>query len=100
PPKLAFHLGPGSRLDFVIVHVDGTPAGSGTYILEGPSDSGFLPSWTGVRLQRRGSFSAGAFALESLPPVRVRLIVRMASGEKIDVELELAAGKNEHKVVL
>ena len=39
-------------------------------------------------------------SLDSLPPVRVHLLVRMATGEKVDLMLELEPGKNRHRVEL
>lgn len=95
-----FRLGPASRLDIDFVRDDKSPAGEGTFTLEGPSDAGFFASWRGERLERSGFVHAGRLSLDSLPPVRVRLQVRMASGERIDLMLELEPGQNGHRVKL
>ena len=97
---LEFRLGPASLLDVDFARSDGSPVGEGTYTLEGAADSGLLPGWSGMRFQRRGSLRDGRLSLDSLPPVRVHLLVRLASGEKVDLMLELEPGKNRHRVEL
>jgi hypothetical protein len=90
----------GCSLDIDLVRTDGHPAGTGTFELQGAPSGGLFAGWTGARLSRRGSFENGTFSVSGLPPMHGRLLITMATGERIDSTLDLARGKNHHKVDL
>jgi hypothetical protein len=100
PDPLQVHMDAGCSLDVDLVRADGSAAGAGTFEMQGAAGSGLFSGWTGGRVERRGSFDAGKFTIIGLPPLHGRLWITMATGERIDSTLELAAGKNHHKIEL
>jgi hypothetical protein len=100
PDALQVQMEAGCSLDVDLVRADHGPAGAGTFELQGVAGGGLFAGWTGERIERRGSFDAGSFTVTGLPPMHGRLWITMANGERIDSTLDLAAGKNHHKIDL
>lgn len=100
PGPLDVRLQPGASLEVEIVRANGAPAGAGSFELEGTPSAGFFSSWNSAQIERSGSFDNGSFTVQGLPPVHGRLLIHMASGDRIDSTLDLAPGKNHHKVQL
>jgi hypothetical protein len=100
PGAVQLQMEAGCSLDVELVRADHNPAGAGTFELQGSAGGGLFAGWTGERVERRGSFDAGAFTITGLPPMHGRLWITMATGERIDSTLDLAAGKNHHKIEL
>ena len=91
---------PGCSLDVDVVRADGKAAGAGTFELQGAPGGGLFSGWAGAHVTRRGTFEAGTFGISGLPPMHGRLWITMGTGERIDSTLELAPGKNHHKIEL
>ncbi len=100
PAPLEVRMEAGCSLDVDVLRADGKTAGAGTFELQGAGGGGLFSGWVGARPSRRGSFDAGTFTIDGLPPMHGRLWITMATGERIDSTLDLVAGKNHHKIEL
>ena len=100
PSELNVVLKAGCGLDVEIVGPDKLPVGSGRYQLTGIASGGLLGGFTQSRLSLSGRFEHGAFTVDGLPPERTRLQVRLENGDRVDAVLDLAPGRNRHKVEL
>jgi hypothetical protein len=100
PVPLEVRMEAGCSLDIDVVRADGKAAGPGTFELQGAPGGGLFSSWVGAHVTRSGTFDAGTFHVDGLPPMHGRLWITMATGERIDSTLDLVVGKNHHKIEL
>jgi hypothetical protein len=91
---------PASRLEIEFVHPNGSAAGAGSFELSGVETGGFFASFNGRRVQSSGTFEAGKLTILGLPPMQVHLAAWLVSGERVELVLQLVAGKNHHRVEL
>jgi hypothetical protein len=100
PPPVDVEMGAGCRLEIQIVGTDKQPVSGGRYELSGKTSSGLFGGFSQGTVERSGTFEKGAFEIDGLPPVSVRLQVRLDSGERVDSVLELSEGVVAHKIEL
>lgn len=87
-------LVPGCALEIRFVRRDGSPAGEGSFDLDGKA-GGFRFGFGRPPVREQGRIAAGVLRVDGLPPLKAHVLVRFDSGESLELELELAAGKKE-----
>lgn len=100
PGELRVAMRQGCGLDVEIVGPDKTPVGAGRYQLTGLASGGLLGGFTAARPMVAGEFDHGTFSVDGLAPERTRVQVRLENGDRVDAVLELAPGRNRHRVEL
>lgn len=100
PKPLQIEMQTGCRLEVEIVGTDKQRVGAGRYDLSGKTSSGLFGGFSQGTIERSGTFDKGAFDVDGLPPVSVRLQVRLDSGERVDSVLELSEGVLSHRIEL
>lgn len=94
---LRFKLAPGSELLVELKRRDGRAVGNGKWTLSMRKPGAFLMVgvWDEVA---RGALENGALRVEALPNGKARVVVRLASGEKVDIETDLVLGAQKQTV--
>jgi hypothetical protein len=96
PPGLDESAGPRARLLLHCTRADGGAPAGGTYSIVGRPRQALRIGFLGEPMRFEGSFEGGELSVDSLPPMRAELLVRFESGERMELELELFEGLNEH----
>lgn len=94
PPECELELVPGCQLEIRFVRRDGAPAGDGSFDLDGRA-GGFRFGLGRASVSEQGKLTAGVLRVEGLPPLKAHVLVNFDSGERLEFELELQAGKKE-----
>ncbi len=98
--ELVLHVLPGCELEARFTRADGSAAGAGSYDLEGQPSGGWF-SFLGEPARRyQGRLENGGLHLEGLPPMDVRLFVRLDTGESLELELRLELGRTQRELRL
>lgn len=98
PRPAVLELVPGCRLELTFARADGGAAEEGEYDLRGELGEGYFFGLVRTELRRSGTFSAGELVLDGLPPMKAELAVRLSSGARIDLALELVPGENAKRI--
>ena len=98
PAPVEMRLERGCELALTFARRDGHPADDGAYDLDGELGRGFFFGLVRPALRQSGSIAAGELAIGGLPPMRARLVARMAGGERIELALELVPGLNQKRI--
>ena len=91
-------LEPGCELALTFVRRDGSPGVDGEYELSGELEHGFLFGLIKPEIRKSGAIVAGELAVGGLPPIAATLVARMASGERVELALELVPGTNRKRI--
>ncbi len=100
PAAPTIELQPGCSLSVEIVGPDKQPAGAGRFDLSGKLSGGILGGFATTQIRRAGPIAHGAFVVEGLPSMTVRLHVELDGGQRVDSVLKLAEGPNRHRIEL
>ncbi|MBL8857002.1 MAG: hypothetical protein JNL28_00645 [Planctomycetes bacterium] len=100
PGELRVAMRQGCGLDVEIVGPDKALVGAGRYQLTSLTSGGLLGGFTAARPVVAGKFDHGTFSVDGLAPERTRVEVRLENGDRVDAVLELAPGRNRHRVEL
>lgn len=84
---------PGCELEATFTRADGTPAGAGSYELEGRIRGGWFSFFGEPPVRRQGRLEGGFLHLEGLPPIDAQLGVRFDAGESLELKLDLQPGR-------
>ena len=88
----------GCRLELEFVRSDGRPSGDGEFTLQGEYGDGLFFGLVKPPVKISGTIQSGTLELAGLPPMKANLFVRMASGETIELTLDLAVGANKRRI--
>jgi hypothetical protein len=98
--ELTLRVLPGCELEARFTRSDGSPAGAGSFQLEGRARGGWLSFFGPPPVRRQGRVENGQLHVDALPPMDARLFVRFDTGESIELELELEPGRTQKNVRL
>lgn len=98
--SLSLELQPGCQLELTFARVDGRPTGDGEYQLGGEFGSGYLFGLVKPWLEKKGAIKDGAMSVGGLPPMKVQVTANMATGETVELTLELVVGMNRKRIEL
>jgi hypothetical protein len=88
----------GCRLELEFMRNDGRASGDGDFTLQGEYGDGLFFGLVKPPVKISGAIKAGTLELAGLPPMKANLFVRMASGETIELTLDLAVGVNKKRI--
>lgn len=98
PVEVPVHA--AARLELAFARRSGPPVRGGEWTIDGEAGRSWLSAWGGRRVERSGSFAGPELAVEGLPPMRARVVVRLAGGGRTELVIDLRAGPNRHTVDL
>ncbi len=98
PDEVTFALLPAARIEVAIERRDGRPVRGGEWTLEVEAQSRWFSPWIPAQTPRRGTFEGSEFTVDGLPEARVLVLVRLDTGERVELLLDLAAGVSRHTV--
>jgi hypothetical protein len=100
PRPVSLALPPGSVLELTFTRAAGGPPPEGHYELEGRQRRGLLFGLVPFGVRRSGTIADGRLRLDGIPPLKARLNVSLATGEELELELEIEPGLNARRVEL
>lgn len=97
PEPIRFRLTPGAELTLTVTRRDGRAPGSGKWTLSSRQPGAFLMmgTWQDVA---SGTLDAGRLHADALPIGPAKAVLRLDSGERVEVDVELAHGAKSQVV--
>lgn len=94
PAECELELAPGCELEIRFVRPDGSSAGEGSFDLDGRA-GGFRLGFGRPALREQGRIVAGVLHVDGLPPLKAHVLASFDSGERLEFEIELEAGRKQ-----